>query len=82
MKQPKTTPKDTVDALRLLARHRLIEHGDSEDIKTSLQGVAAIYLGLKRAGETDLEFPEWYETADLAEMNDDEEDEESSDPTE
>lgn len=79
----KTTPKDTVDALRLLARHRLIEHGDSEDIKASLQGVAAIYLGLKRAGETDLEFPEWYETADLSElMDEDGEDEQTADPTE
>lgn len=78
----KMTPKMTIQALRLLKDHpEVIEDGYDDEDKTALQGVAAMYLAAKGAGKTgDLDFPAWYETADISDL-DDEEDEAEADPT-
>lgn len=76
----KLTPKMTIQALRLLKMHpEVIEDGYDAEDKEALQGVAAMYLSVKAAGKTDLEFPEWYETFDVNEL--DEEDEADADPS-
>lgn len=79
------TPRDTVDALRLLAKHKMIEKGDDEDIRATFQSHASRYIVQKRDGRTDLEFPEWFENADIQAIMEAEakaEDEEDQDPTE
>lgn len=77
------TPKDSADALRLMHKYgdALLEPDDPADVKEHVQGVVAAFLAGKRAGSVpaDIEFLSWYETADLAELM---EDEESPDPTE
>lgn len=66
----KLTPKNTVDAIRLLAKHDLYEPDDPEEVRDQLQSMAVVYLAQKRDGETDLEFVDWYENADISKMND------------
>jgi hypothetical protein len=66
------TPRDTIDAMRLMRREKLAEPGDTNEEKQALQGIIAIYLSSRRAGLTDLEFAEWYNTADLSEIDDEE----------
>jgi len=66
----KLTPRDSVDALRLMRQHQgvLLEPGDGPDVKEQIQGVIATYLGARRAGHADLEFLDWYENADMTAM--------------
>lgn len=66
----KLTPRDSVDALRLMRKHQgvLLEPGDGADVKEQIQGVIATYLAQKRAEATDLEFLDWYNDADMAAM--------------
>jgi hypothetical protein len=66
----KLTPKNTVDALRLLYAHELYQDDDPEPVRDQLASMATLYVALKRDGETDQEFLEWYETADMGVMND------------
>lgn len=75
----KLTPRDSVDALRLMRKHQgaLLEPGDGDDIKEQIQGVVATYLAQRRAEATDLEFLDWYENYDMTAMVQD-----SADPTE
>jgi hypothetical protein len=78
------TPRDTVDALRLLARFGMVEKGDDDDIKATMQSHATRYIVAKRDGKTDLEFDVWFETADiqaLMEAEEKAEAEEDQDPT-
>lgn len=79
----KMTPKMTIESLRLLKKYpEVIEEGYDDEDKEALQGVAALYLSAKAAGKTgDMDFPTWYETSDVTEL-DDEEDEAEADPTE
>jgi hypothetical protein len=76
----KLTPRDSVDALRLMRKHQdvLIEPGDGDDVKEQIQGVLATYLSQKRAGATEMEFLDWYDNADMVAMVEGE----SADPTE
>lgn len=74
----KLTPRDSVDALRLMRKHQdvLLEPGDSPDVKEQIQGVIATYLSQKRGGGTDLEFLDWYDNFDMTALV------EEPDPTE
>lgn len=76
----KLTPRDSVDALRLMRKHQkeLLEPGDGPDVKEQIQGVIATYLGHKRSGGTELEFLDWYENYDMTA----EPEESAEDPTE
>jgi hypothetical protein len=78
----KMTPKMTIDALRLMKKHpELIEDDWDDEDKQQLQSVAGIYLSAKAAGKHGgMDFPTWYENADISEL-DDEEDEAEADPT-
>lgn len=79
------TPRDTVDALRLLAKHGMVQKGDDDDIKATMQTHAARYIVQKRDNKTDLEFEVWFETADIQALMEEEgkaEAEEDADPTE
>lgn len=75
----KLTPRDSVDALRLMRKHQkdLLEPGDGDDVKEQIQGVLATYLSQKRGGGTDLEFLDWYDNFDMTSLV-----EEQPDPTE
>ncbi len=78
------TPRDTVDALRLLAKFGMVQKGDDEDIKATMQSHATRYIVAKRDGKTSMKFDVWFETADiqaLMEEEDKEEAEEDQDPT-
>lgn len=79
----KMTPKMTIQSLRLLKDHpEVFEEGYDDEEKQALQGVAAMYLALKAEGKHDgMDFPTWYETADVAEIEDDEADEKTKDPS-
>ena len=69
-----TTPADLIGALRLMREHGswLLEPGDDNEVKSSMQGIVASYVSAKRAGETELEFRDWYENHDItAEVDDD-----------
>lgn len=76
----KVTPKDSIDALRLMRKHQdvLLEADSPDEEKEQIQGIAAAYCAQKRQQKTDLEFLEWYESADLADLA---VDEEEPDPT-
>ena len=76
----KLTPRDSVNALRLMKVHQkdLLEPGDGPEVKEQIQGVIATYLGAKRAGSTDLEFLDWYENFDMTALAE----ESAEDPTE
>lgn len=65
-----TTPGDMIAGLRLMRANAdwLLEPGDDDEVKATMQGLIASYVSAKRAGETELEFREWYETADLADF--------------
>lgn len=73
----KVTPRDTVEALRLMRREKwLTDPADDADTKEAIQGVVALYLAGTRSGEIDQEFRDWYETADMGALMDD-----GADPT-
>ena len=80
----KLTPRDSVDALRLMRKHQdvLLEPGDGNDVKEQIQGVLATYLATKRSGATDMEFLDWYENFDMTSLAESEDDEDKADPTE
>lgn len=77
----KTTPADMIGALRLMRKNAdwLLEPGDDDEVKATVQGIVSQFVSARRAGETELEFREWYETADIAAMVDEDE---GPDPTE
>jgi len=77
----KLTPRDSVDALRIMKRHEkeLLEPGDGNAIKEQIQGTIATYLSHKRSGGTDLEFLDWYENFDMTTLADEDD---AADPTE
>jgi hypothetical protein len=69
--------RDLLDASRLLIKHKLTKPGELDQAALML---AVTYLGQKRDGETDLEFPAWLdEDVKGDELGDD--DEGDGDPT-
>lgn len=78
----KLTPRDSVDALRVMRKNQdaLLEPGDGNDVKEQIQGTIATYLAVKRSGGTDMEFLDWYENFDMTALA--EEPENAADPTE
>lgn len=61
------TPKDSIDALRLMRQHQdvLMQDGDDAEVAESIQGTIAVFLARKRAGEIgEIEFLDWYENGD------------------
>lgn len=67
----KVTPRDTIEALRLMRREGLVQPDDDDATKEALQGVVALYLSGKRAGDIDTGFADWYENADLTDLLED-----------
>jgi hypothetical protein len=65
------TPKDSVDALRLMHKHQdaLLQDGDDAEVKETVQGVVAVYVAGRREGSIgeDVEFLDWYENGDATE---------------
>lgn len=77
------TPKDSIDALRLMRKHQdaLLTPEDDDEVKESVAGTVAMFLARKRAGEIgeDVDFLDWYENGTAAS---DGEDDDAPDPTE
>lgn len=64
----KLTPKNTVDALRMLHREGAIQEDDPDDVKEQLQSMAVIYVAKHDAGEIAEPWGEWYANADINAM--------------
>lgn len=73
------TPKDTVDALRMIRKLGLLEADDDADVRKHVTNIVVTWISQKRAGTTNQDFETWYTTADPFSPGDDEED--VSDPT-
>lgn len=77
-KEEVITPRDTVDALRMIRKQKLIEPDDDEETRTHIRNVVVTWISQKRAGTTNQDFDTWYSTPDL---NDPDPVEGSEDPT-
>lgn len=69
------TPQDTVEALRLIAKMKLVQPGDDADTRTHIRNLVVEWITQKRAGITSQDWETWYTTPDNTE------DEGSEDPT-
>jgi hypothetical protein len=70
--------RDLLDASRLLIKHKLTKPGELDQAALML---AVTYLGQKRDGETDLEFPAWLDEDVKGDELGDDDDEGDGDPT-
>lgn len=61
------TPKDSVDALRLMKKYgpELIQPDDDDDVKETIQGTVAYFIAGQREGAiaADVDFLDWYATS-------------------
>lgn len=77
------TPRDSVDALRLMRKHEdvLIHADDDAEVKESIAGTVALFIARKREGRigADVDFLDWYENGDASDLADEEA---GPDPTE
>lgn len=67
------TPKDMVDGLVLIREYKLLDDGAGELEMGVITGLTTTYAMQKRTGRTDLSWAEWYETADMDDVEDDKE---------
>lgn len=79
-KEETITPRDTVDALRLIRKMKLIEPDDDNETRMHIRNVVVTWISQKRAGTTNQDFDTWYTTPDLNDAADDAA-EGSEDPT-
>lgn len=74
------TPKDTVDALRMMRKLNLVEPDDDAATRKHITNMVVTYIAQKRVGVTDQDFETWYTTPGLDDEPTDAEDE-TVDPT-
>lgn len=56
------TPRDTIDALRLIRKEGLLEPDDDDETRKHVRNLVVEYLSEKRAGTTTLDLNTWLDT--------------------
>lgn len=75
------TPQDTVTALRMIRKLKLIEPDDDAETRMHVKNLVVAWITSKRAGNTDQEWEEWFTTPDEVPEPAAEPEEGSEDPT-
>lgn len=79
--EQKASPKDTLDALKLVHENKLVNSKSPEAVQQHAQQLAVAYILHKRAGniEDGTSFLDWFENGNVVDLvdNDDENDDEA-----